>query len=145
MKNSLVSILLVFAALLALPLSGTAQETVADYQTLVDGALKVSPNGPKTLSFTLPANFVKGTDKARPILSFKAKATNGAPTVKVELNDGQQYSLKVLGGGTVMTAYEVLKSSSFDTVGNNTIQFRAEGGNVDVADVVLWYQIKLPN
>lgn len=135
-----------FAAMAFLPWAGLAQEkNVADYQTLSDGSVSISAGNFKTFPVTLPSNFVVGTNKARPMLQFKARATSGTPIVKVELNDGQQYSLKLPSNGTVTAAYEVIYGTKFDTSGGNTIQFRAQGGNIQVADVVLWYQIKVPD
>lgn len=140
MKKYIICSIFTLISLVAFPFFSQAQ--VADYQVLSDAPINVTAGTYKTYKIKLPVNFVKSDGRSRPILAFKVRRMSGTPILKIELNDGSQYSSAVPADGNLMNVYEVISGSNFDAAGENSIQFNITGGSIILADVVLWYQVQ---
>jgi hypothetical protein len=127
--------------------------TVADYQTFQDNTQREALR----FSFNLPDNFVEGTNRAIPVLTFRVDATKDC-TCWVHVNDhtvnprssNASISLNVRGGHGHKTVHELLRGTSFKKgsgiARQNTILIHKApnaGGDFFVSDVVLTYQVEI--
>lgn len=127
--------------------------TLADYQTFQDA----SRHEALRFSFNLPDNFVEGTSRAIPVLTFRVDATQDCICwvhVNDSVNDPRSSNasveLSVRGGHGHKTVHELLRGTGLkkgDGVARqNTILIHkapSAGGNFYVSDVVLTYQVRL--
>lgn len=130
-----------------------ATVTLADYQTFEDASRREALR----FTFNLPDNFVAGTHRAIPVLTFRVDATQDC-TCWVHVNDSAldprasnaSVELSVRGGHGHKTVHELLRGDGFrkgpGTARENTILIhKAPGSSGDffVSDVVLTYQVEI--
>lgn len=141
--------------------------TISDYQVLADGGFTLfggdSPSQIRDFTVRLPENFVFGTNRAKPILSFVVNplqvipdAFDGSLFLRAEV--GRLPSLRLAGSflfpqdndGTFSPRGERLVWTSIDgddfAVGENIIRLHIQNpaqSSVRISDVVLWYQLRL--
>ncbi len=72
--------------------------TLVDYMVISDGSFALNPGESKTFQLPIPNNFVVGTNRARPILAFKAWATPSGGKFEIEVNDTEIYNPSISGG-----------------------------------------------
>ena len=127
--------------------------TLADYQTFQDTSRREALR----FTFNLPDNFVEGTHRAIPVLTFRVDATRDC-TCWVHVNDSvadprssnASIALSVRGGHGHKTVHELLCGTGFKkgsgTARENTILIHKApdaGGDFFVSDVVLTYQVEV--
>ena len=124
--------------------------TLADFQTFQDRTRREALR----FNFDLPENFVEGTTRAIPVLTFRVDATEDCECW-VHVNDSAQnptssnasISLRVRGGHGHKTVHELLRGTGFRRGDENTILIHKAPGNVGadlfISDVVLTYQVRV--
>jgi len=120
---------------------------VADYQVLFDGRFTLAgSNKSKTLTFSMPSNFVLGTNKAKPIISFKITPVDDIQ-LRIEVNQRQVMgstnfnASHTRGHWTIFSATTAFpEGSSFPE--NVDVEFHCTSGTVHIDDVVIWYQVE---
>jgi hypothetical protein len=125
--------------------------SVADYTVLRDGSFDLI----ETESFELPpwsapSNFVAGTNKARPIIMYKARPLPNSPFspfAKINVRDkfgAVSFDTVTLRGDTVHSLFECIQGDDIEsTIVNTFFEFRCLQGKVRISDVVLWYQVNV--
>lgn len=127
--------------------------TLTDYQTFQDATRREALR----FSFNLPDNFVAGTHRAIPVLTFRVDATRDCTCwvhVNDQVNDPRQsnasIALAVKGGHGHKTVHELLSGAGFKkgtgSARENTILIHKApntGGDFFVSDVVLTYQVEI--
>jgi len=127
--------------------------TLSDYLTLQDGSRRFdgTPNA-IDLSFQLPADFVTGTDKAKPVIQFKYRAhqeTDLQLWVNPD-NTGQNVQLDVTfdASNVVRSFHEFLNGKAFVPGQQNLIRFILmnhsvldnSNNDISISDVMLTFQ-----
>ncbi|MEO1080304.1 MAG: hypothetical protein AAFY29_12175 [Pseudomonadota bacterium] len=124
--------------------------TLADFQTFQDRTRSEALR----FNFNLPDNFVEGTARAIPVLTFRVDANEDCECW-VHVNDSAQdprssnasISLYVRGGHGHKTVHELLRGTGFRPGAENTILIHKAPGNVGadlfISDVVLMYQVRV--
>lgn len=120
--------------------------TIADYQVLFDGRFTLSGNvNDKTLKFSMPSNFVLGTNKAKPIIAFKITPITDIQ-LRIEMNFREVMGATnfkeslTRGHWTIFSATTAFpEGSSFPS--EVDVKFRSNEGTVHIDDVVIWYQV----
>ncbi|MEL6778221.1 MAG: hypothetical protein AAFO06_13285 [Cyanobacteria bacterium J06597_16] len=131
-----------------------ATATLADYITLQDGKKRIDgqPNA-LSLVFDLPSDFVKGTNKAKPILQFKI-GVNKPSDLQIRVNQDFtdttyiQLDANLSKHNAFRTYHELINGGKFNPGERNEIKFiltehsvlDQENNDVTISDVVLIYQ-----
>lgn len=122
-------------------------QTLTDYIVLQDGTRTISASGSSiSISFNLPADFVRGTLRAKPIIGFMAEPAGAQTnfTVRVNTQTQRNYALAPGSFRVIQEAFNgnILSESNntltIDVTSNSPSQLR-------VADLVLWFQRRLEN
>ena len=113
--------------------------TLADYIVINDGEFSLNPGESQTFHDDVPADVVEGTNRAKPILAFKAWATPAGGSFEVEVNDTIIYG-PTISGGDIRGLWETFPGTVLNPGITNTVQFRATNNKIWFADVVLWLQ-----
>ena len=113
--------------------------TLADYIVINDGQFALNPGETQSFHDPIPSDLVLGTNRAKPILAFRARATPSGGSFVVEVNDTQIYS-DSLSGGDVRVLWEAFPGTVLNPGVTNSVQFRSTHNKVWFADVVLWFQ-----
>ena len=130
--------------------------SLADYIVLSDGPFEIDSNpggAPSTriLEFNLPSNFIVGTNRARPILSYVHNFISNNGSVGVWINpqfpllQSQRDHLLTWNNPPHMDVglWEAIQGTRFQAGQENRIVFamqEANSGRVRFRDVVLWIQ-----
>lgn len=126
--------------------------TVADYIVLNDGSFTLTQGESREIGpFGLPSNFVRGTDRAKPILAYRAKAlasTDGALGAHARLRVSVQNGLHALEtvyleGDALSGQWEAFSGNFLNDIVLNDVTFTLELGRIWISDVILWYQLRL--
>lgn len=126
--------------------------TVADYKVLNDGSFTLEQGETRKLgSFDLPSNFVRGTNRAKPILAYRAKALgsdDGALAPQARLRVSVQNGLHTLEtvfleGNGLSGQWEAFSGNFLNDIILNDVTFSLELGRVWISDVILWYQVRI--
>ncbi|MEO1249671.1 MAG: hypothetical protein AAFW76_07505 [Pseudomonadota bacterium] len=115
--------------------------SLVDYIVINDGQFDLNPGESQTFTDPIPSNLIEGTNRAKPILAFKAWATPSGGSFEVEVNDNRIYS-PTLSGGDVRGLWETFPGTVLNPGINNTVQFRATHNKIWFSDVVLWLQVE---
>ncbi|MDJ0733263.1 MAG: hypothetical protein QNJ47_04110 [Nostocaceae cyanobacterium] len=130
--------------------------TLADYITLQDGTKRIDgqPNA-LNLVFDLPSDFVKGTNKAKPILQFKI-GVHKPSDLQVWVNSNNsgtniQLDATLSKHSTFRTYHEFVDGSKFKPGESNEIKFilvdhsiiDTANNDITIADVALIYQRRI--
>ncbi len=132
-----------------------ATQTLADYITLLDNTQRIdgSPNG-ITVTTGLPADFVTGTNKAKPVLQFKIRAHQDSE-LSIHVNQthsdpGLAHTMSLGASGTFRTYHEFINGNLFNPGAQNEIKFVLQGsvfddhqGDVSISDVLLTFQRRI--
>jgi hypothetical protein len=116
--------------------------SIVDYMVISDGSFALNPGESKTFGLPVPANYVEGTHRARPILAFKVWATPSGGSFEVEVNDTEVYRSTV-SGGDVRGLWEIFSGTILRPGTDNTVQFRSTENKIWYSDVVLWFQVQV--
>jgi len=120
--------------------------SIADYQVLFDGRFTLGGNVTiKTLKFSMPSNFVFGTNKAKPIIAFKITPMEDIQ-LRIKVN-GQEVmgttnfkESPTRGHWTIFAAATAFpEGDSFPS--EIDVSFHCNTGTVHIDDVVIWYQV----
>ena len=125
--------------------------SVTDYTVLKDGTFDLVQGASFELPpWSTPSNFVAGTNKARPMIMYKARPLpdpNFSPFAKINVRDKfgmVDFDTVTIRGDTVHTLYECIQGDDIDkTLTNTFFEFRCVQGRVRISDVVLWYQVSV--
>lgn len=135
---------------LSLLIAGSAAtlsaQTVNDYAVLNANLFEFrSSTSKKTFTFNSPANFVKGTNLARPILTLDMsnKSINRSAQVDVYLNGKKVTRLTWGAIPQARTETVILNGGDFRVGGSNTIEIRNVSGTSQLFAAVLYYQVKM--
>ncbi len=115
--------------------------SLCDYTVVNDGSFALNPGESQTFSDPIPSNLIIGTNRAKPILAFKAWATPSGGAFQIEVNDQIIWS-PTISGGDVRGLWETFSGEILNPGINNTVQFRATQNKIWFSDVVLWYQVQ---
>jgi hypothetical protein len=125
--------------------------TVADYAVLRDNAFELGPGESlQTPVFTNPDNLVFGTNRARAILAFRARAVPNPPsplviaTVNVRSSgfmDGLLTGVTVRDSDSVI--WETFPVTGFGENIGTVFEFEVVSGRVVIQDVILWHQVRV--
>ncbi|GEM_PF-2711902 len=113
--------------------------TLADYIVINDAEFALNPGETQSFFDPIPEDLVIGTNRGKPILAFRARATPSGGSFVVEVNDNQIYS-DSLSSGDVRVVWEAFPGTILNPGINNSVQFRATKNKVWFADVILWFQ-----
>lgn len=116
--------------------------SLTDYMVVSDGTFSLNPVESKTFQLPIPNNYVVGTNRARPILAFKAWATPSGGRFEIEVNDSQIYN-PTISGGDIRGLWEIFSGNTLNAGSTNTIQFRSIQNKIWFSDVVLWFQVSV--
>jgi hypothetical protein len=128
-----------------------AQFTVSDYITIRDGSFVLNAHTYqyKVFPIDLPSNFVKGTNKAKPIIQFKLYVPVDAQLL-IGINDQVQMNLIFHQHQRWVSIHELLDGSLFVPGETNEIRFflrydESEEGasSVGISDIVLFFKKKI--
>lgn len=125
--------------------------TVADYKVLMDKSVIVEEGTEHEISnFFMPDNYVRGTNLARPVLSYRAAALGSrdgalAPFVRFEVQTQASVILEtvILRSASPATQTEVFSGNLLNDLIANNITFKVLQGRLWVSDVILWYQVRI--
>lgn len=121
--------------------------TVADYQVLFDGRFTLGGNvTSKTLTFDMPSNFVFGTNKAKPIISFKITPTDDIQ-LRIEVNHRQVMGTTNFNQSNTRGHWTIFSATTAFPDGTSfpsdvEVRFLCHTGTVHIDDVVMWYQVE---
>ncbi|WP_170428079.1 hypothetical protein [Ruegeria arenilitoris] len=116
--------------------------SLCDYIVVNDGTFSLEPGESETFSDPIPSNLIIGTNRAKPILAYKAWATPSGGTFQIEINDTLIESPWMSGGDT-RGLWEAFPGTVLNPGINNTFQFRATENKIWLADIVLWFQVEV--
>jgi len=116
--------------------------SLCDYIVVNDGSFSLNPNESQTFTDPIPSDLVIGTNRAKPIIAFKAWATPSGGRFEVEVNDQLVYN-PTISGGDVRGLWETFSGEILNPGINNTFQFRAIENKIWFSDVVLWFQVRV--
>lgn len=128
-----------------------AQLTVSDYITIRDGSFVLNAHSYqyKAFSIDLPESFVKGTDKAKPIIQFKLYVPVDAQLL-IAVNDQVQMNLVYHKNQRWVSIHELLNGGLFLPGETNEIKFflrydeNEEGAStIGISDIVLLFKKKV--
>lgn len=122
--------------------------TLTDYLVLHDGTFTLEGHlNAKVLTFDLPADFVQGTNLAKPILAYKISPDSDEMTLQAGFNDPQRLQSNsefhiTLDSRTHRGLWEAADGSKLQPDQQNTCYFMTinGGSKVHVSDVILWFQ-----
>lgn len=124
--------------------------SVTDYTVLKDGTFDLVEGQEFELpAWETPSNFVAGTNKARPMIMYKARPLPNSPfspfaKIKVRSKFANvTFDTVTIRGDTVHTLYEAIQGNQIDSIVNTVFEFRCEQGKVRISDAVLWYQVSV--
>ncbi len=126
--------------------------TVADYIVLTDNSFTLLEGESRELGpFDLPSNFVRGTNRAKPILAYRARALgseDGALAPQARLRVSVQNGLHTLEtvfleGDSFAGQWEPFSGNFLNDIVLNNVTFSLELGRIWISDVVLWYQVRI--
>ncbi|MGK7895007.1 MAG: hypothetical protein AB4372_15650 [Xenococcus sp. (in: cyanobacteria)] len=126
--------------------------TITDYQVLSGNQgffINASTNDNREdLFFDLPENFVRGTNKARMIMTFNARPFEDTRVlVQMTEANNEVFNIDLNESHTRGLSYIISPTDafpdgqSFDD--NVRVRFRAVSGRIQISKVVLWYQIRI--
>jgi hypothetical protein len=127
--------------------------TVADYAVLSDTPVVLETGQDwNTAGFIAPEHFVEGTNLARAILTFNITALPDppfAPGVDMSIthfgNEPQEiFRTFLFSGPSTSTISETFPATNFSTLVRSPFHFQVTRGKVSISDIVLWYQLRLP-
>ncbi len=126
-------------------------DTLADYVIIRDNPFDLGTGDltqPSTFEFDLPADYVKGTHIAKPVLQFVVRGIlDDDYLFQIGFNDPQmlqsksevRYNFKDVPKSRIFTMHEAIDGSKLKP-GKNSIYFRIIEGKVGFSDVILWFQ-----
>ncbi len=141
-------------------------KTITDYQVLSSGHffLQQVLNHPvkidEILSFKLLNNFVKGTNRAKPIIQFKLRSFTENTRLVITLNgtvpqrdnhgimqpDSDAIFDRTFDPSPIRTHYTLAPGNKFFPGKGNKITFSInanQGHKIQIEDVIIWYQIEI--
>ena len=116
--------------------------SLCNYIVVNDGSFSLNPGESQTFSDPIPSNLIIGTNRAKPILAFKAWATPSGGAFQIEINDTFVYGPSI-SGGDIRGLWEAFPGTVLNPGINNTVQFRATENKIWFADIILWFQVDM--
>lgn len=121
--------------------------TLVDYQTLSPARIVLDASGStreRTLTWTMPTNFVRGTGVAKPIIAFMVAPADGTH-LKIFINHREIVAPRFSGFRytgffhvfSAATAFP--EGSSFAT--QTPVRLLVLDGSLVIENVVMWYQV----
>ncbi|MEM9319294.1 MAG: hypothetical protein AAGA70_09845 [Pseudomonadota bacterium] len=128
--------------------------TVADYAVLRDGAFTLGPGEEERVGpFFRPDDFVAGTSLAKAVLAYKVRPLQFTDEIapvadftitKSGVPETEIVRTESLVGNMTVGLWEAFPATGFGQNIGSSFFFRVSSGRARFADVILWYQVRVP-